>query len=706
MHPHASTTISRALAIVMLAATAGHASIAGAVEPTATVVEYYNASLNIYFATASSAETAALDLSTSGWTRTGASWGAWATAADNPAAVPVCRFSGKALIGPITSFYTADPNECAQFVQAPAWTYNGIAFYVEPLQAGTCKSGTTPVLRSFSQGAKAILANYRYTIDATAYQRMAPASALQGAVMCSTLSTVQVQADAVRLLEQATFGPTDSLIAHVVAVGAQAFLDEQLAAPTSQYPALKYVPFGQAATFCPTDPDPQCARDYYSLFLLQNAFFTNALGGADQLRQRVAFALSQILVTSGLDVNVAYGMGKYQQIFLDNAFGNYETILTRVTLSPVMGDYLNMVNNDKPSGTVQPNENYAREFNQLFSVGLLQLNLDGTPKLDTAGAPIPAYGQDAIEGFAHVFTGWTYPLLSGGTQRTHNPKNFLGDMVPVDTNHDRAAKLLLSGFTLPAGGTITADLTAAIHNAFTHPNVGPFIGRQLIQKLVTGDPTPQYVSRVATVFNNNGAGVRGDMRAVVKAILTDPEARGPVKIDPGYGKLREPVLFMTGAARALSTQSDGVYFGQQSGSLGQSLFYAPSVFNYYPPTYLLPDTARVAPEFAIANSTTSINRYNVTNTLAFGTIAPLATLPGAIGTIPDWSALSALAADANAMLDRLNLLMLHGTMSAAMRSSIVAAVNAIPATTTANLLTRAKTAFYLVASSAQYQVER
>ena len=706
MHPPISTTIPGAVAIVALAAIAAHASNAGAIEPTASVVEYYNATLNNYFTTASAAEVTALDAPSSGWSRTGSTWGAWANAGDNPTAVPVCRFSGKPLVGPITSFYTADPNECAQFTQSPIWTYNGVAFYVEPLQAGTCKAGTTPVLRSYSAGGRPVLANYRYTIDATAYQRMAPAAALQGAVMCSTLSTAQVQADAVRLLEQSTFGPNDSLIAHVVAVGTQAFLNEQFAAPASAYPTIKYVPFGQAQTFCPTDPDPQCARDYYSLFLLQNAFFTNALNKTDQLRQRVAFALSQLLVTSGLDVNVAYGMGTYQQIFLDNAFGNYENILTRVTLSSVMGDYLNMVNNDKPSATVQPNENYAREMNQLFSIGVVQLNLDGTPKLDSAGVPIPSYGQDEIEGFAHVFTGWTYPLLAGGTQRTHNPKNFLGDMVPVDTNHDRGAKLLLSGVTLPAGGSITADLTAAVHNAFTHPNVGPFIGKQLIQKLVTGDPTPQYVSRIATVFNNNGAGVRGDMRAVVNAILTDPEARGPVKIDPGYGKLREPVLYMTGAARALAAQSDGVYFGQQSGQLGQSLFYSPSVFNYYPPTYLLPDTTRLAPEFAIANSTTAINRYNVANTLAFGTIAPLSTLPGAIGTTPDWSALSALAADANAMLDRLNLLLLHGTMSSAMRTSIVAAINAIPATTTANLLTRAKTAFYLVATSAQYQVER
>jgi hypothetical protein len=261
----------------------------------------------------------------------------------------------------------------------------------------------------------------------------------------------------------------------------------------------------------------------------------------------------------------------------------------------------------------------------------------------------------------------------------------------------------LNGAVAPAALSSQGELTFAIHNIFMHPNVGPFIGRQLIQKLVTGDPTPQYVSRVVAVFNNNGQGVRGDMKAVVAAILTDPEARGATKLDPGYGKLREPVLFMTNAARALNTQSDGVFFGQQSSQLGQNLFYPTSVFNYYPPDYVLPDKTNIAPEFAIQNSSTAINRYNFANTLSFGTIAPLSTLPGAIGTTPNWSALSAVAGDPNALLDKLDALLMHGTMPAAMRASIVPAINAIAAT---DSLTRAKTAFYLVTTSPQYQVER
>ncbi|HTS23635.1 MAG TPA: DUF1800 family protein [Casimicrobiaceae bacterium] len=686
-------------------ALAGTMGAARAAEPTATVVEFYAASLNHYFITASPDEAAMLDAGVvvPGWVRTGATWSAWAAAGDDPAAVPVCRFFGTPGIGPNSHFYTADANECALVKQNPGWTFEGIAFYIEVPQNGVCPAGTTPVYRSFYPGANVSQSNHRFVVDLTLYEAMAPASLLEGVAMCSPLSTAEVQADATRLLEQATFGPTDAMVAHVMAVGVQGFLGEQFVAPASRYPAFPYVPAGGQSTFCATDPDPQCARDYYSLFLLQNAFFDNALAGADQLRQRVAFALSQILVTSGLDVHLVYGMAAYQQIFLDNAFGNYEDLLTEVTLSPVMGDYLNMVNNDKPADGVDPNENYARELMQLFSIGVWTLNPDGTQALDASGAPIPSYDQDVVEGYAHAFTGWTYPVLPGGTPRVHNPKNYLGPMVAVESNHDTGAKTLLGGFVAPPGASAELDLATAIHTVFMHPNVGPFIGRQLIQKLVNGNPTSQYVARVAAVFADNGQGVRGDLKAVVSAILTDPEARGALKLAPGYGKLREPVLYMTAAARALATQSDGVFFTSQSGALGQPLFDPPSVFNYYPPTYVVPETSALGPEFAIQNSSAAIKRYNFANALAFGSIAPLATLPGAIGTTPSWTALTALAADPDALLDELDALLLHGTMPAAMRSTVLAVVAAVPATDPA---TRAKTAFYLVVSSPQYQVER
>ncbi len=696
---------SNAAAIVVGWAALSLVTHALATEPTAQVVEFYNASLGHYFITAFPEEAAMLDQGTlvPGWARTGVAWSAWKFAGESPTAVPVCRFFGTPNVGPNSHFYTADPNECATVKLNPHWTFEAIAFYIEPTQSGACAAKTEPIYRSFYPGAQVSESNHRFLPDLTMFQKMASNSILEGVVMCSPLSSNQIRNDIVRLLEQSTFGPNDALIAHAKAVGPQAFLAEQFGASGAVYTSNKYVPAVGAKTYCPTDPDPTCARDYFTLFQLQTDFFKNALNSSDQLRQRVAFAFSQIFVTSGLDINEAYGMATYQQIFLDNAFGNFEDLMTKGTLSSVMGQYLNMVNNDKPVVGVNPNENYARELLQLFSIGLWELNLDGTQVLDAAGRPIPSYDQPTVEGFAHVFTGWTYPLLPGTTQRTHNPKNFLGDMTAVASNHDTGSKALLNGFVEPAGFTMQADLASAIHNVFMHPNVGPFIAKQLIQKLVTGDPSPQYVARVAAAFNNNGLGTRGDLKAVVTAILLDPEARGDVKLDPDYGKLREPVLFMAGAARAVGTRSDGVYFGGVGAALGQNLFYSPSVFNYYPPDHALPGTSKLAPEFAIQNSSTYLNRANVVNTLAFGTVAPLSTYPGAIGTQPDWSALQALASDPNALCDELDALLLHGTMSSTMRAGLIGAIGAVPAS---DPLTRAKTAYYLVVTSSDYQVER
>jgi uncharacterized protein (DUF1800 family) len=390
-------------------------------------------------------------------------------------------------------------------------------------------------------------------------------------------------------------------------------------------------------------------------------------------------------------------------MLLDDAFGNFQDLLTDVTLSPVMGDYLNMVDNNKAAGTVLPNENYGREVMQLLTVGVWELNDDGSQVLDAQGNPIPTYTQDTVANFAALFTGWTYPLMPGATQHNHNPKYFLGNMVAVPADHDFNAKTLLEGTVDVAGKPMATDLAFAMQNLSQHPNVGPFIGKQLIQKLVTSNPSPQYVARVSAVFNNDGTGVRGNLQAVLTAILTDPEARGDVETDPSYGRLREPVLFLTAAARAVGTASDGVYFAQQASNLGQNVFNAPSVFNFYPPDYVVPGTDLLGPEFAIQNASTEINRYNFANTFAFGTIAPLSTLPGATGTQPNWASLQSLAGNPTALLGELNNLLLHGTMPAAMQSSLLSAIALVPAS---NPLLRAKTAFYLTITSPQYQVER
>jgi hypothetical protein len=277
-------------------------------------------------------------------------------------------------------------------------------------------------------------------------------------------------------------------------------------------------------------------------------------------------------------------------------------------------------------------------------------------------------------------------------------------MEAVAANHDTGVKELLNGATNAAGLSMQQDLAAALRNVLMHPNVGPFLGKQLIQKLVTSDPTPGYVSRVAAAFNDNGAGVRGDMRAVVRAVLMDPEARGANKIDPGWGKLAEPVLWMTQATRALDGASDGVFFRAASSQLGQFVFYAPSVFNYFPPDYTVPGTHAVGPEFGIQTTTTSLNRANVANALVFSNgIAPDGNVYGATGTTVSLSPLQALASDPAALVEKLNGLMLAGAMSTQAKAAIITAVNAVPASDT---LGRARTAAYLVLSSSQYSVER
>jgi len=510
--------------------------------------------------------------------------------------------------------------------------------------------------------------------------------------------------DTVRFLEQSTFGPTEALAVQVKAQGFAAFLDQQFAAPVSSlgtYPVVLQGP----AQVCPAGSDAGCYRDNFTAFPPAVQFFRNALSGEDQLRQRVAFALGQILVVSGDEVRTTYGMADYEQLLMANAFGNFRQILEAVTLSPAMGRYLNMVNNDKPNPTAgtNPNENYARELLQLFSIGLVQLRGDGTVVTDSGGEPVPTYDQDVVEGFAHVFTGWTYPTLPGDTPRTHNPVYYRGPMEVMASNHDAAAKTLLGGTTLTAGQTPAVDLADALDLIFHHPNVGPFIGRQLIQFLVTSNPSPAYVSRVSTVFADNGSGVRGDMQAVVRAILLDPEARGASNTDPAFGKLREPALLVAGLARALGVQSDGVFLRNASVAMGQDVFQAPSVFNFYPPNAPLIGTSLVSPPSVLLDATTFMTRSNVVYTLLFRTIAADPTVAGSTGTSAPLTDLATSAADPGALADRLDALLLHRTMSAAMRSAVLDAVNAVPAS---DAVGRVRAAAYVIGTSAQYQVER
>jgi len=507
--------------------------------------------------------------------------------------------------------------------------------------------------------------------------------------------TVETVAAAVRFLEQSTFGPTPALVTQVQQIGFPEFLTSQFATSGSTY------------------PDP--ASTVTSLLPTQQVFFTNALNNPDQLRQRVAFALSEMWVTSGFTVP-PQGMAPYMRLLLQDAFVNYRTLMNDVTLSPAMGRYLDMVNNDNPPTGQHANENYARELMQLFTLGLDKLNEDGTLQLDSSGNPIPTYTQADVDSFALAYTGWTYPTQSGATLAKHNPAYWIGPMVPFESNHNTAAKVLLpvsgSAVTLPAGQSAENDLSGALDNIFAQPSLPPFVCKQLIQHLVSSNPSSAYVKRVADVFTSGtfsgggvtiGSGQRGDMQAVIAAILLDSEARrgdSTATANPGDGHLREPVLYIANILRAFGATTDGAAPANSASSMSQSVMDSPSVFNFFPPDYGIPGTNLLGPEFDLETTATTLVRANFINSFVYGSIGT--------GTTVSFTTYANLAANPNAtgqLLDTLNALLLHNSMTADARTSILAAVNAVPAGSTQNLA-RAEAAIYLILSSSQYQVEQ
>ncbi len=444
--------------------------------------------------------------------------------------------------------------------------------------------------------------------------------------------------DRIRFLEQATFGPTVALDQRIRRIGLRTWLAEQFEA---QYPSvsnpypdipLKSSDSGNVGLGCGEFTNGTlerriCNRDFYSQYPVQNWFFKEALYGEPQLRHRVSWALSELWVVSGVDTQQSSHMVAYFKILSANAFGNYRNLMKQMTLNPGMGNYLDMARSTRNN----PNENFAREILQLFSVGLFMLNQDGTLQLDGNNNPIPTYSQSTVNNFTKVFTGWTFcnngtnPLCPSAVAGTTNYKD---PMLLTQNNHDVTAKTLLSypnavNPTIAANLNGDAEIELALDNIFYHPNVAPFVSRNLIQQMVTSDPTPAYVGRVAAVFNDNGIGVRGDLKSVVRAILLDPEARGNVKTDPNYGKLREPVQLTTNFLRHfsvgsanLSTESDGV-IATLPNNMGQNPFYSPTVFNYYSPDYMVPGTALNGPEFGIMTTGTAIARANFANTMTF-----------------------------------------------------------------------------------------
>ena len=550
--------------------------------------------------------------------------------------------------------------------------------------------------------------------------------------------------DAARLLDQASFGPSEAALAEAARQGPRKYLLAQMDQPVSRYSYATGAAQWRSAIhtsgkmdFCQTvegGPD-NCWRDYYSSLPVQWEFFRHAVGNPDQLRQRLAFALSQIMVTSDRELEGTYGFAEYHQMLRDNAFGNYRTLLEKVITSPFMGAYLNMADNDP----ADPNENFAREMLQLLSIGACELEEDGSLR---GGKCVAAYSNEVVRNYAFALTGWTYP--AGGVDpwcdancsrnRWTNPRHYRGQMVAKGSHHDQEPRQLLSGVVAGANRTPQQGLAAVLDSLMAHPNIGPFVGRQLIQFFVTSNPSPAYVARVAKAFRSGvhtdghgsiGSGVVGDMRATMAAVLLDDEARDPARAEEGnYGRLREPVHYIAGALRATDGITDGdslVADWGWSGQMNQAPFHSPSVFNYYPPDFPLVGTNLVAPQFGIDTVGASLKRINFANALLFwwGTAGtkPNPTIPGASGTRIDltrWEALIDSVGSAG-LVDRLNELLVGGRLGPAQRQAIVTAMDEwTPAMTwlrdqnpsSSWQRERARTALYLVLSSPHYPVQR
>lgn len=520
------------------------------------------------------------------------------------------------------------------------------------------------------------------------------------------------------MLTQATFGPTDAEIDAVIASGYSAWITQQLAAQSSSH--LTYLD-NRLAQLRLTNPTATLsANHFYESFWLYSAT------GQAQLRERMKLALSEIFVISMVDPNIDIrGAGSYYDMLGANAFGNYRTLLEQVALHPMMGIYLTHLANQKEDTATgrNPDENFAREVMQLMSLGVQELNMDGTVRRDASNNPIPTYTPSDISNLARVFTGFSWyaatptnATFSGGSR---TPDSYVRPMIPYAQYHSTSVKTFL-GTTIPQGSSDgAADLRIALDAIFNNLNVPPFICKGLIQRLVTSNPTPAYVGRCSATFVNNGSGVRGDLGAVVRTILLDTEARDITALSATTsGKVREPMIRMANWMRAFgATSVSGNYLLNSTSantSLSQSALASPSVFNFFRPGYIPPNTRLgtanlTAPEFQIVDEVTVAGYAN--------------TMQGAIGngigTGTDvrsaYTREIAVAADANALSDRMNRMLLYGTMSTTLRARLVESINsvAVPAATGTNqaaidtaLLNRSKLAVYMTMVSPDYLVQR
>ncbi len=542
--------------------------------------------------------------------------------------------------------------------------------------------------------------------------------------------------DAARFLEQATIGPTDSAIHNLSLIGYQAWLNQQFAmAPTLSEPAVEQAlivnnpPCASSDVKCNALLFVQNNQDEN---LVQAAFWQQSLTAPDELRQRVKYALTQLFVISGNNSTAIQNMPRGEASYYDtlgaDAFGNFRQLLQDVTLNPMMGQFLSMLGNDKGNATTDPDENYAREVMQLFTVGLWQLNDDGSQQLDGTGNPIPTYSNTDVMGLAAVFTGfgWNVPGDSSDTAWS-NCCLYVGpgygeELLPMQSfpSHHSTVQKQFLGVTIGASGSADpdGDLKLALDTLFNHPNLPAFFSKQMIEHMVTSNPSPAYINRVAQVFKNDGTGVRGNLQAVITAILLDPEARDSATYagTPQYGKVRESLLRHTEWARAFTAQSRTGSFDLGSTEdpiygLGEMWLRSPTVFNWFSPGYTPPGTTiatdgLLAPEVQMTNVSTVVGYINY-----------LQSAIGANATSgPDvfsyYSTEMGLAATPDQLLDRINLLLMSGQMSSNLYNQILAAIGSIPIPSgdqnaiNAALLSRVQTAIYLTVASPDYAAQQ
>lgn len=578
----------------------------------------------------------------------------------------------------------------------------GLVLLAACSDGGVQLAGSTP--GNVSPGSNGVEANGSPDEPLTEPPAGQPTAPVPETVAASRLEAADVEA--ARLLMQASFGPTpDSIARYRQLGGAAAWIDDQLGQPASL-----------------TEPYTRANSNGSNTAARHEAWWNNALGGPDQLRQRVAFALSQLFVVSDVDyalANAQYGMANYQDMLARGAFGTYRELLEQVTLHPVMGVYLSMVQNEKanPAEFIRPDENYAREVLQLFSIGLYELAPDGSRVQDTNGVPVPAYTQANVEAFARVFTGWDYPDTRRWGDTNITGEQFVRPMQANDAFHDAGSKALLRGAVAPAGLSARADLEAALDNIAAHPNVAPFVSTHLIQRLVTSNPSPDYVRRVAAVFDDDGNGTRGNLGAVVKAILLDERARNGHLDDPDFGKLREPVIRLAHLWRALDATPGPLAEGVHNTAdrplyrldelTGQAVLSSPSVFNFYlPDNPIVPGGERLSPEMQImseANLAATHNNYH-DHVYRFTNRADLSDDNPRV-TIIDVEPLVAIAGDTARLLDWYNLVLYAGGMPDGVRD-LLADYLAPLATDDAARFARVQDSLFLILASPSFHVQR